>query len=126
MAVNFAAKLAFSDWDETLRMMNVRCLGYGRGALTDSSDRVFEGHITEAISLCTDSISTAQLEKRLWTRDWIGIDLDGVIVFRNTSRIFSIDGLKGAFLGFSLGRILFEGMFFRLTILDILWYNFLN
>jgi hypothetical protein len=102
-------------------MMNVRCMGGCRWDtdVEPSSDGVsefhqspFEGHITEAIRLCTDSISTTQLENKLWTRDWIGIDLDGVMVFRNTSRIFSIGGLKGAFLGFGLGRILFEGMFF--------------
>ncbi|KAL4751109.1 hypothetical protein BDW72DRAFT_212906 [Aspergillus terricola var. indicus] len=68
----------------------------------------FESHIGEAVALCSDSMPVDSIEQRLWDADWIGIDIDGIVILRNAAMSESWASMKGAYLGFRRGRILHE------------------
>ena len=75
-----------------------------------AEEDIFEGPISEAIELFVDGVKMIDLETRLWSQDWIVLDLDGVVVFRELSRRYSIHDLNGKYLSFSPGRLLYEGL----------------
>jgi hypothetical protein len=107
-AISFASKLSFSDWNTAFGVMSVPAMSgnqHSRGA----EEHTFEGPISEAIELCVDGIKMIDLETRLWSQDWVALDLDGVVVFRELSRRYSIHDLNGKYLSFSIGRIQYEG-----------------
>lgn len=109
IATKFASYLAFSDWDVSLRQMSVKFLRYGETLENITTNRFYEAHIPTAITFCTDGVGTSTLESRLWSLDWVAFELDGFIVYRNTARHQSIHELGGKFLGFSVGKIFYEG-----------------
>ena len=107
-AIKFASTLSFSNWNTALGLMSVRAMsGYqhSKGA----EERTFEGPMSQAIELCVDGFKMIHLETRLWSQDWVALDLDGVVVVRELSRQYSISSLRGKYLSFSTGRLLFEG-----------------
>lgn len=110
IASHFASYLAFSDWDVSLRQMSVRFLQYGETQGQHQSESgCFEAHMSSAIPLCADNLDLSTLENKLWSADWVALDLDGIIVHRNTARHYSINELRGKFLGFTAGRIVSDG-----------------
>ncbi|KAK7179894.1 hypothetical protein PSPO01_14024 [Paraphaeosphaeria sporulosa] len=109
IASHFASYLAFSDWDVTIRQMSVSFLQFGQKQERRDERECFEAHMSSAIPLCADNLDLSTLENKLWSADWLALDLDGLIVHRNTARNFSIHDLRGKFLGFTAGRIVSEG-----------------
>lgn len=110
IATRFASYLAFSDWDVSLRQMSVQFLQFGETKEQHQSESgYFEAHMAAAIPLCADNLDLSTLENKLWSADWIALDLDGIIVHRNTARHYSIHDLRGKFLGFTAGKIVSEG-----------------
>ncbi|KAL3431840.1 hypothetical protein BDV09DRAFT_175532 [Aspergillus tetrazonus] len=109
IAVHFASRLAFTDWDVNLRMMSALAMSHRElppprtGPTTN-----FEGHMREAIALCSDSMPVDSIEQRLWNADWVGLDIDGIVILRNAAMPESWANMKGAYLGFRRGRILHE------------------
>ncbi|RDW90059.1 uncharacterized protein DSM5745_01834 [Aspergillus mulundensis] len=113
VAVHFASRLAFTDWDVNLRIMSAMVMSYRelpppRVSHNNSRHTNFEGHIHEAIELCSDSMPIESIEQRLWTADWMGLDIDGIVILRNAAMPDSWASMKGAYLGFRRGRILHE------------------
>ncbi|KAE8149564.1 hypothetical protein BDV25DRAFT_156073 [Aspergillus avenaceus] len=108
VAVQFAAKLAFTDWDKSLRIMSARTVSSREIPQLSSHGSNFEGHMAEAIALCSDSMPVDALEGRLWSVDWLGLDIDGIIVLRNAALSYSLMDMDGVFLSFQRGRILYE------------------
>ncbi|KAL4909750.1 hypothetical protein BDW74DRAFT_143656 [Aspergillus multicolor] len=113
VAVHFASRLAFTDWDVNLRIMSATVMSYRelpppRVSHNRTRPSNFEGHIREAIELCSDSIPIESVEQRLWTADWVGLDIDGIVILRNAAMPDSWASMKGAYLGFRRGRILHE------------------
>jgi hypothetical protein len=108
IAINFASKLSFSDWNTTFGVMSVRAMSPGERS-SRAEESTFEGPISEAIELCVDGIKMIDLETRLWSQDWIALDLDGVVVFRKLSRQYSIHDINGKYLSFCPGRLQYEG-----------------
>jgi hypothetical protein len=109
IAINFASKLSFSNWNTTFGVMSVRAMSPTKQSKR-AEENTFEGPISEAIELCVDGVKMIDLETRLWSQDWIALDLDGVVVFRELSRRYSIHDLNGKYLSFSPGRLLYEGL----------------
>lgn len=111
VAINFASILAFSDWNTTFGCMSVRSMfPYEESGSSELEDDNFEGPMSKAIELCVDSVTRVDLETRLWTKDWVALDLDGVVVFRQLSRRYSIHDLDGKYLSFVPGQLLYEGI----------------
>jgi hypothetical protein len=114
IASQFASNLAFSDWDRSLCQMSVSFLRYGReNKYREEKDYwayagCFKANTATAIALCADNIDMSTLKNRLWTADWIALDLDGYIVHRNAARYHSIHELHGKLPTFTAGRITFE------------------
>ncbi|KAL3475478.1 hypothetical protein BJX99DRAFT_259421 [Aspergillus californicus] len=108
VAVHVASRLAFTDWDTNLRIMSANTMSYREIPEVPASLSNFEGHIKEAIALCSDSLPIDSIEQRLWTADWVGLDIDGIVILRNAAIPDSWAVMRGAFLGFRRGRILHE------------------
>lgn len=110
LAAHFASNLAWTDWDETVRLMNVSMINSTYGALIyeASRDSKFEGNIVHAIGLCTDGLGFRYLEEKLWSRGWIALDVDGLVVIRNAAQSRTIH-LRGVFLSFKHGQISYGG-----------------
>ncbi|KAL2074219.1 hypothetical protein VTL71DRAFT_7997 [Oculimacula yallundae] len=108
-AINFASKLSFSNWNTTFGTMSVRAMS-PTAQNARSEETTFEGPMSEAISLCVDGINIIDLETRLWSQDWLALDLDGVVVSREVSRHYSIHGLNGKYLSFNPGSLRYEGL----------------
>ena len=107
-AINFASTLSFSNWNTALGVMSVRAMTgiqHSKGA----EERTFEGPMSQAIELCVDGVKMIDLETRFWSQDWVALDLDGVVIFRELSRQYSIHRLRGKYLSFSIGKLLYEG-----------------
>lgn len=107
-AINFASILSFSNWNTALGVMSVRVMSghrHGKGA----EERTFEGPMSQAIELCVDGFKVIDLETRFWSQDWVALDLDGVVAVRELSRQYSIHSLKGRYLSFSVGQLMYEG-----------------
>ncbi|KAJ5743683.1 hypothetical protein N7533_008553 [Penicillium manginii] len=124
-AVHFASRLAFTDWDQSLRTMSVRAFSY-KEIPERSMVTKFEGHIAEAISLCCDGTPIKNIEQHLWSEDWIGLDIDGIIIIRNAALPVCPTNMNGAFLGFRRGGISYESQQFskiRTDQIDTLGHN---
>ena len=131
-AVDIAAKLAFSDWDTSIKLLSVRYFHQAGSkiACTYESDEwndefkpkpsVFHGHLESAVQLCTDVFETATLEKHVIPLDWAGVDLDGIVVLRSSVAHRSITDLRGRYLEFRPGRIKYEDLLVRSIRVDII------
>ncbi|KAL4997878.1 hypothetical protein BDV10DRAFT_201550 [Aspergillus recurvatus] len=108
LAVHFASRLAFTDWDMNLRIMSALTMSHRELPPPRTGPTNFEGHIREAIALCSDNMPVESIEQRLWTADWVGLDIDGIVILRNAATPDSWASMKGAYLGFRRGRILHE------------------
>ncbi|KAL4740504.1 hypothetical protein BDV11DRAFT_214350 [Aspergillus similis] len=109
VAVHLASRLAFTDWDVNLRIMSAMTMSHRelpppRAGQTTN----FEGHMREVIALCSDSMPVDSIEQRLWNADWVGLDIDGIVILRNAAIPEFWASMKGAYLGFRRGRILHE------------------
>ena len=112
-AIEFASELAFTDWDTSLRLMSARFI---RSRPMDtrtepepmSRGSSLEGHLLDAILLCTDSMNELALRTRTQSNYWLATDFDGVILLRNMALTRSVNKLKGIFLTFVPGRIRYE------------------
>jgi hypothetical protein len=111
-AVNFASKMAFTDWDQNLRAMSARTFSYRDIPKPSLTSTKFEGHIAEAIWLCSDGMPIENIEQRLWTEDWVALDIEGIILVRNAAIPASHASLNGAFLGFRRGAITYQSQQF--------------
>ena len=124
-AVDIAAKLAFTDWDTSLKLLSVRYFHQAGMKISCKYDSfrtapsVLQGHLESAIQLCTDIFETTTLEKHVFTPDWAGVDLDGIVVLRSSVTRRSIRDLRGRYLEFRLGRIKFEDSLVRSIRVDI-------
>ncbi|KAJ5770983.1 uncharacterized protein N7511_003034 [Penicillium nucicola] len=103
-AVKFASKMAFTDWDQSLHTMSARTFSYKDIPKKSPKSTKFEGHIAEAIWLCSDGMSIDNIEQRMWTDDWVALDIEGVILIRNAALPASHTNLKGAFWAFAVGQ----------------------
>ena len=103
----FASHLAFSDWDVSLRRMSVRFLNSNESPSLNPNFGYLKKHMPLVIPVCTDAVNL--FDHKVSGNDWIAVDLDGLVVYRNTSRHFAIHDLSGIFFGFTSGRILHEG-----------------
>lgn len=109
VAVQFASRLAFTDWDVNLRIMSALIMSHRElPPIRIRQTTEFEGRLREAIALCSDSMSVDSIEQRLWNADWVGLDIDGIVILRNAAMPESWANMKGAYLGFRRGHILHE------------------
>lgn len=116
-AILFASQMAFTDWNTTLQTMSVHHFhGHttSRTILTCATPAPvhepgpFEG-LGRAILACTDAIDEQTLTQKIFTPDWLGLNLDGVIVLRTLSNCHSITKVQGRVFSLLPGYISFEG-----------------
>jgi hypothetical protein len=109
VAVHSASRLAFTDWDVNLRIMSALNMSHRElPPLRTRQTTEFEGHLRKAIVLCSDRMPVDSMEQRLWNADWVGVDIDGIVILRNAAMPESWVNVKGAYLGFPRGRIRHE------------------
>ena len=110
-AANIAARLAFTDWDTSIRCLSVQVFRhphlYARGKTFHSEKAGFNGHLASAILLCTDTVNVSALKMRI-TDDWAAIDLDSIIIIRSTVAHRSLSDLRGCYFEFRRGHIFYE------------------
>ena len=110
-AANIAARLAFTDWDTSIRCLSVQVFRYpylyARGRSLASEEFGFNGHLSSAVFLCTDIMNVSGLKMRI-SDDWAAIDLDSIVVVRSTVAHRSLSNLRGCYFEFRRGRIVYE------------------
>ncbi len=116
-AILFASQMAFTDWNTTLQTMSARHFhGHttSRPALTRAMPASvrepgpFEG-LGRALLACTDTIDEQTLTQKMFTPDWLGLNLDGVVVLRTLLNCHSIAKVQGRVFSLLPGHISFEG-----------------
>lgn len=116
-AVSFASQLAFTDWNTSLRTMSARHFHGHPSSGTILRRTVlrrvrepgpFEG-LGQALVACTDICDEETLRQRMFTSDWLGLSLDGVVVLRTLLNCHSISKIQGKIFSLLPGHISFEG-----------------
>ncbi|KAJ5376162.1 hypothetical protein N7509_013048 [Penicillium cosmopolitanum] len=107
-AVRFASRLAFTDWDQTMRTMSTRAFSRKSPAELQGVTMNFYFSIGEIIWLCWDGITISHIEKSRYTEDWIGLDIGGAIILRQAALPAALYALKGRILGLRRGAIMYE------------------
>ena len=108
-AVDFASLLAFTNWDSSLRLMSVRFFELGDTSPLESSESAVKDYMLKTMALCTDNVHSKDMLQRDWQEDWLAMDIDGMIMLRNSCFIKPIHKISGQLLTFSPGRMLYEG-----------------
>ena len=110
-AAHIAARLAFTDWDTSIKCLSVQVFRnpylYARGRTFVSADAGFYGHLSSAVLLCTDAIDLSGLKMRI-SDDWAAVDLDSTIIVRSAVAHQSLSELRGCYFEFRRGRITYE------------------
>ncbi|KAL4917858.1 hypothetical protein BDW62DRAFT_182970, partial [Aspergillus aurantiobrunneus] len=108
VAVHFASRLAFTDWDTSLRTISASTMAHRQLPYLPPGISALDVQTKEAIAMCSDSIPIDAIEQHLWNPDWVALDIDGIVVLRNaaTPSTWAGPGLSGTFLSFRRGRII--------------------
>ncbi|KAI9711519.1 MAG: hypothetical protein M1820_002083 [Bogoriella megaspora] len=112
-----AAKLAFTDWDESFQQLCVRSMT-SRKPNNDWGDWFsrreehvffFDEHIRTILDLCVDTNYRNTSGLKDLPRSWIASELDGAVAIRTYAMEMSLANLDGRFVNLRHGLIRFEG-----------------
>ena len=109
--------MAFTDWNTSLQTMSARHF-HGHTTFRTVLTHAMPGPVREpgpfkglgrALMACTDTVDEQTLRQKMFTPDWLELNLDGVVVLRTLLICHSITKVQGRVFLLLLGHISFEG-----------------
>ena len=117
-AVYLAAGLAFTDWNDSLRILPIRYFQLREQAFFPPEVKAgsLKWMLRNIVPLCTDNYKDTLLAVSDDGSDWVGSECDGLGVLSSTTLQQSIPNLHGLCLEFRLGHISYQD-----TKVELIW-----